>query len=331
MAFDWQVFLSDHNIHYVTDGPNCPKGDLAIRCPFCGDDPSQHLAVNMEGAGWHCWRNRDHAGRSPVKLIQALLGCSYDQARLFAGHTTNIPSNFLEQVQAQMAPHAIVAPRDPLKLPKELKELRNVPSARPYLNYLRNRGYDRPIALGREYNLRYCTTGAFAGRVILPVYFEGALVTWTGRAISKRQELRYKSLTTTPKKAKDEGTPLAIGAIGHYLLWFDDLMKRPGHTIILCEGPFDALRVNDLGWHRGVQATCFFTNMPSAHQVDLLHELLPHYKRRILLLDAEGTLPQQIKTQTGLAGLDIELGKLPPGANDPAEIQSTKDLLLAIG
>ena len=325
MAFDWQIFLNEHNVHYVTDGPNCPKGDVAVRCPFCGDDPSEHMAINIDGAGWHCWRNRSHAGKSPVKLIQAILHCSFDQARLLAGHTTNIPSNFLEQVQAQMAPSTITAPRDPLKFPREFKPLEDKPLARPYLRYLINRGYGHPKSLTRNYGLHYCTHGAFGGHIIFPVYFQNQLVSWTGRTITDHG-LRYKSLTTTPEKAKEEGTPVAIGPIGHYLLWFDELSKLEGDTICLCEGPFDALRINYLADWYGVRATCFFTNSPSAQQIELLHELLPKYKRRILLLDAEGTLPHQIRIQSNLSELKIELGKLPKGVADPGELETADAL-----
>lgn len=329
MAFDWPQFLADHRIHYVTNGPNTPKGDISVRCPFCHDDPSEHLAISLNNSGWHCWRNREHAGRSPIKLIQALIGCSYDQARLYAGQTTNLPSNFLEQVQAQMTPSTTTAPRDPLIFPKEFRRLDHSSAlGRPYRSYLRGRGFKYPESLTDTYNLYYCTQGAFGGRIIFPVYFKKELVSWTGRAVADGVE-RYKSLTTTPEKAQAEGTPLAIGPITHYLLWYDELIKNKEagkSTICLCEGPIDALKINYLADHYGIFATCCFTSSPSDPQVDLLHELLPRYKRRVLLLDA-GTLALSLKTQSRLAGLDIELGQLPEGIKDPGELSHVRQLL----
>ena len=328
MAFSWPEFLNDHRIEFVTDGPNCPKGDVAIRCPWCGSqDPSQHLAISTSGSGYHCWRNRDHAGRSPIKLIQALIGCSYDQARLYAGQTTNLPSNFLEQVQAQITPSTTTAPKVPLTFPKEFRRLDHSSAlGRPYRRYLKERGYKYPERLTDAFNIYYCTQGAFHGRIIFPVYFKGELVSWTGRTVTQ-DELRYKSLTTTPEKAQKDGTPLAIGPIAHYLLWYDELMKNQyadRSTICLCEGPFDALRINYLADHHNIYATCCFTSSPSDPQIDLLHELLPRYKRRVLLLD-EGTLALSLKTQSRLAGLDIEIGML-PGIKDPGELKHVNQL-----
>lgn len=327
--FSWVEFLNDHRIHFVTDGPNCPKGDVAIKCPWCGSqDPSEHLAVNINNAGFHCWRNRDHAGKSPIKLIQALIGCSFDQAKLYAGQTTNLPSNFLEQVQAQMIPSTTTAPKTTLTLPKEFRRLDHHSAlGRPYRRYLRERGYKYPENLTDLFSLYYCAQGAFCGRIIFPVYYKGTLVSWTGRTVTD-DTLRYKSLTTTPEKAQKDNTPLAIGPIAHYLLWYDELManKNAGYeTICLCEGPFDALRVNYLADHYGIHATCCFTSSPSDPQIDLLHELLPRYKRRVLLLD-EGTLALSLKTQSRLAGLDIEIGII-ANVKDPGEVRQVKQLL----
>lgn len=326
MAFDWPQFLTDHNVHFVTDGPNCPKGDVAVKCPFCHDDPSEHMAINIDNAGWHCWRNRSHAGRSPVKLIQALIGCSYDQARLFAGQTINLPSNFLEQVQSHMTKSTTHSPRVPLKIPRnEFKVLWGSPLAKPYARYLETRGYANPISTAYNNGLYYATGGAFTGRIIFPVYFKDELVSWTGRSISKQDSLRYRSLAADREKAKAEGTQVAIGPINHYLLWYDELLDEDG-TICLCEGPFDALKVRHLGQSLNIHATCFFTNSPSDQQIDLLYELLPRYRRRVLLLD-QGTIPQALQTQNRLTELKIEIGWLPPEVKDPGELRSANDLL----
>jgi hypothetical protein len=320
--FDWIDFLQRHNIHYVTSGPNVAKNDVAVRCPFCGSaDPSQHLAININGAGWHCWRNREHKGKSPVRLIQGLLGCSHEQARMLAGQNTTIPDDFLGHVLAQMTPNASAATTRVLTIPPEFKTLRDTPTCRPYLRYLRDRGFKHPLKL----DLYYCTKGPYHGRIIFPIHFEGKLVTWTGRTIVTSETLRYKSLSPDPEKAKKEGYQ-ALGPIGHYLLGFDDLVKNPGDTICMVEGPFDALKVNYLGQRHGIQATCFFTNSPSVNQIDLLHELLPLYRRRVLLLD-QGTMPIAIRTQNLLTGLDVELVQLPAQYKDPGEISLPIQLL----
>ena len=76
MSFVINIFR-DHNLSYVTSGKNVTKNSIGIPCPFCGDDPSQHLNIAISGekeGQWHCWRSEDHRGRSLVPLLCRLLG-----------------------------------------------------------------------------------------------------------------------------------------------------------------------------------------------------------------------------------------------------------------
>jgi hypothetical protein len=123
-------------------------------------------------------------------------------------------------------------------------------------------------------------------------------------------------LSADPEKAELDYMPPALAPINNYLLWWDDLMKADVETIILCEGPFDALKVTTLGWNMGVAATCFFTQSPGPLQVDLLHELLPRFRRKYLLLD-QGTIPALIKIAAELQTLGVERLLLPRGVKDP--------------
>lgn len=327
MAFNWEEFLRDHNVHYVTRGPNTPRNHVSTKCPFCGTaDPSEHMAISLEGHGWHCWRNRVHKGRSPIKLIQALIGCSYEQAQIIAGVSVTIPTDFLGSVKAQFESHNSIEDETPLDLPPEFRKLNELPSCRPYIRYLAQRGLSDWEILTNYYGIRYCTDGPFHGRIIFPVYYQGKLRNWTARTISQNEELRYKQPMTKKEKSEKEGIPLVAKPVGHFLLWFDKLLDNPGDTICLTEGPFDALKVNYLGEKHGIQSTCFFTNSPSEPQLNLLHELLPHYRSRILLLD-QGTIPIALRLQGMLTGLDVKLIQLPSSLKDPAEIATTRELL----
>lgn len=321
MAFDWIQFCEQNGVEFVTTGPNVARGNIAVHCPFCGpSDPSQHMSINLEGAGWSCWRNPDHRGKNPVRLVQALLGCSIDQARRLVGGATYLPADLLGQVQEQLS-EPTMRESQPLKLPKEFLALSDRPTARPYVAYLRRRGFsDKQIArLDKDYSIRYCTRGSFGGRIIFPVYYSGELVTWVGRSISPNAELRYKRLTTDPEKAKKDGTPVAAGSTRGVLLWFDELMNSDADAIILVEGPFDALKVDVLGKRRGIRATCFFTAAPSEDQVGLLHDLLPRFRRRFLLPDKDAQV-LGVRTAAALHALDVKLLKLPDGLKDPGEL-----------
>src|SRR3990167_1829573 len=81
MPLDWPSFLKDHNIPFATEGKSVTRGNIAIKCPWCGDDdPSQHLGIHLQHGYWNCWRNQNHRGRKPHRLIMRLIGCDYEAA-----------------------------------------------------------------------------------------------------------------------------------------------------------------------------------------------------------------------------------------------------------
>lgn len=300
-----------------------------MHCPFCGiEDEGKHMSVALDGRGWRCFRRHDHRGKSPVRLIMGLLGCTREYALSLVGGVY-IPDDFAATVNALMAPPAMSGSRKRLRLPETFKPIGELPSARMYRGYLReDRGFtERQInRMSSQYGMLYCTQGAFKGRIIFPVVCDGRLVSWTGRSIYETAILRYKAMSHEEEKARDEGFPVpAVGPISHYLLWYDMLMDCDADTICLVEGPFDALKIDVLAYGAGVCATCFFTSGPTGAQIELLHDLLPRFKHRVLLLD-QGTLPNAIRIQRDLAGLGVRVREL-VGVKDPGAITTRRGLM----
>jgi len=326
---DWEHTLSQHGVPYATRGPNVARGAIAVKCPFCGPaDPSEHLVIDLGGKGWLCRRSREHRGRSATRLLQALLGCTREQAQRLSGERS-IPDDMLSIVRARLGLDlpAAVQMRKPPNMPAGFKRFTGLPSSRPFVHYLAGRGFDdRQIRdMIDRYDLRYCVRGSFGGRVIFPIKRDGTLVSWTGRSISAGARLRYKTLPEDPDAARDLDCDPAVAPISHYLLWEDELRATEADTVSISEGPFDALRVALLGRELGVCGTCVFTAEPSDEQVGLLHEILPRFKRRLLLLD-QSTVNATMRISAALAGLSVEPVYLPAGLKDPGEIRSTKDL-----
>lgn len=290
-----------------------------------------HMSVSTTGKGWRCWRVHSHSGKSPAKLISALLGVSYEQAREIAGMPSAIPSDFMAAIKGHLEPPAaITEKRRTLKMPQEFRKLLpDTISAAPYVNYLRGRAYtNSQIAnLYDRYGLLYARRGHMKGRIIFPVRYEGRLISYTGRAISDNAWLRYKSLTTDAEKAVEEGCEPALGPINDYLLFYDRLMKIDADTLFICEGPFDALKVNVIGRKWGICATAVFTSQPTTNQYELLHDLLPKFRRKAFLLD-QGTTPTAIRASMALGGLNVGVSLLPKGIKDPGLLN--RDGLLAI-
>ena len=328
--FDWVGFLEARGIEYQTAGSNVSAGNISIHCPYCGPaDPSFHLSISLQGRGWRCWREHAHRGRSPVRLVATLANCSQDMAASIVGVERHLPEDFLTKVNTTLSPVQGNPDRPALSLPEEFRQFdKSKPSCRPFLNYMRQRGYalSTILRITERFKVFTCTQGPFFSRIIFLVEYDGKLVSWTGRAIG-RQLPRYKTLTTNPEKS--DGGPLAHGPISNYLLWYDQIKGvRWAHTLILCEGPFDALRVATLGQFQGVVATCFFTMVPSPAQVALLHDLAPKFKRVLLLLD-QGTTPAALSLRSRLAPLPIGVKQLPPGVKDPADLDAkTFDLIM---
>jgi len=331
--FDWLRFLENHRIEYMTSGPNVARGNVAVHCPFCGhEDRSQHMSINLSGKGWRCWRKETHSGKNPARLVMGLLGCSAEHAAGLVGSDVFVPEDLLTRVQTSLNPPQ-PAIRTPITLPKEFRpfggyQINRYP-LRAFAEYLGRRGFTpKQISnFTKRYQMYFCTSGPYKGRVIFTVYQDGELISWTGRSIYPSETLRYKSLTTDPEKAKTEGVPLAYGSINRFLLWYDLLAKADADTIMLCEGPFDALRVNVLGRKHGIVATCIFTSFPSYEQIDLLHELLPRFKRKMILLD-QGTAATAMRLTGKLAGFTTEVGYLPGTVKDPGELTEAQLLSL---
>lgn len=324
---DWTAFFDAQRIPYVTSGPNTSKNQVSLPCPWCGlDDTSEHLSVNLLGKGFRCWRNpSQHSGKNPARLIQALLKCSWDEANRLAGHENTLPSDFLGRLKAAFTKPEKIEQKVKLTLPPEFKTFSNLPSSLPYNLYLRARGFsNKDIAKAKGYGIYYASQGLYKGRVIFTVVKDGGLVGFTGRTIYKSNQVRYSTLTSDREKAAERGETPAPEPISSFLLFFDHVALG-GDTIVLCEGPFDAWRVNLLGSHVGIVATCFFTSMLSDQQKNLLHEILPKFDRRILLLD-QNTFTKSTRIKSDLITLGVETCMLPEDIKDPAELLSTKEL-----
>jgi len=321
--FDWMSFLDSYHIHYVTKGANVAKGHVSVHCPMCGsEDPSTHMTINLAGKGWRCYRNDAHRGVRPARLVQQLLNIPLPQAMAIVGQSVFIPEDFIGAVMAKLRPAAKTALPE-VRWPREFKPLSDeLHSSRLFVRYMmEERGYSRQQVnrMNRYHGMAYATQGEYRGRIILPVYYSGKLISWTARSIYPDQELRYKTLSP-----EDEDNP-AAGPISDYLLWYDNLLDG-GDVLVLCEGPLDALKVRTLGRGQSVYATCCFTASPSEGQIEMLHDVAPLFKRRVILLD-RGTLAATLKVAAELAALRFEALSLPRRFKDPGELKTVDDLL----
>jgi hypothetical protein len=326
VPFDWPKFLRSRQIEFVTHGPNVGgKDQIAIHCPFCGDaDPSQHLSISLKGRGWRCWRNpRQHKGTKAARLIQALLRCSWEMACELAGENS-APLVADEDIAAQVAVNLGVTgtqqSRPPRAvLPPEFKPInKSSVFGCAYWNYVRSRGYTDAETnwVVRQYGLHYALkpsptpVGDFSRRVIIPVYSDRReLITWTGRCLQKDGIPRYKTMPTGlgPR-------PISDCLLGLPILW-----SAPNpRTLVICEGPFDAITVTVLGHQQGVYGTCLFGLNVSEAQADLLEQLEQRFERQVLLVDPDAAL-LVLDLMQGLSRR-VRPMSVPPPWEDPGDL-----------
>lgn len=317
MQFDWIRFLQHHRIEYVTSGSNVAAGNIAVHCPYCGStDPSYHMGVSLKGYGFGCWRNKTHRGKDPARLIAALLSISLVQARSMIGSTTvNVSDLSLQdRVASLLKPNNAPTVETELTFPSEIKRL-DWANRKPrmFFDYLYTRGYteDEAQVACQKFGLRYALTGDFAYRIIFPIRnADNELVSWTGRAIASDQSVRYKTLSTR------HGAIKARGSITDYLLREHHLIG--GRILVVCEGPFDAMRIETVCNDDDVAATCLFTKTASENQIAKLAQLSKNFRDKFLLLDQDAEL-SSLSVLERLRNYGYSNIHLPKQFKDPAE------------
>jgi hypothetical protein len=318
---NWIEFLDDNHIGYVTKSGNTKRGEVSIHCPFCGDDdPSEHLGISLTTENWGCLRNGAHRGKSPQKLIQGLLGCSFGQAKLVAGqYSRPDPSNLDEALASLTAtseppkPDKWAPSAHPLELPEEFRTVKKDGPTKKFWNYLKRRGFTSISCLVEEYELQCALSGRWKDRVVIPFYDSNSdLVGWTGRAISNPVNApRYLSSSEAVK----------------HTVCFEEKLQKGDDTLFIVEGPFDALKLDYYGKQYGARATCVFGVTMSIDQICILSALRRRFKKVVVLFDQDAVEPA-FYAADWLHSKNVIIGALPEGIKDPGELSEQQVLKL---
>ena len=307
---NWEEFLQDHHITYVTRGPNTKKGEVSVRCPWCGDDdPSEHLGISLSREAWGCHRSHTHRGKGPVRLVQALLGVSNNQAKLIVSQYDRADPENLEQAIDALEPTYKVSTEpmpSKLRFPPEFRHIGPEKITFRFWNYLMRRGFSDPERLAATYDLKCCSIGQWKDRIIVPIYRDHTLIAWTGRAIqSTINAPRYLSTSDVIKKT----------------IFNEDEVLEGGEILFITEGPFDALKMDFYGYALGARATCVFGTSMTIDQISILKKAAKNFKKVVLLLDPDA-LETSFNTLEWLP--EAVMGTLPAGAEDPGALLRTE-------
>lgn len=329
-SINWRRLLEQHRIPYDETGHSVAKGNINVKCPFCGQaDPSFHMGINLTNSYWGCWRNKQHRGKSPVRLAMKLFHLSFDAAREMLGLDNDYrdPDEYEEMKQRFLYGNKDDVPEEQKAPPEALQEFRDFQMISEkqvrthkffeYLADVRGFGAKDVPELARQYHLRAAVRGAFKDRVIIP-YYEGAqLLTWTGRAVGS-SDLRYKDLSIKDSLLPPKRTFYNYNAT-----------QRKAKILLVAEGPVDALKLDFYGRKHSVRTVALSTNSITDDQVFLLETIAPNFEQVLMLMDNGNSLGVvdsfrlkeqlvQIKN-VGFAKLPLEYkdgGEMPPKAID---------------
>lgn len=236
--------LEELNIPYRTEGHHhCRPGWVQTDCPSCS--PGSHsfrMGYSLEGGGLACWA----CGKMRViPSLAELANVSESDVRKLMG-----TGWFEKHATTESKSKGVLTLPDGLDnlLPAHLKFLkgRKISKAKAALHGMKG--------IGPYTHLRW--------RVFLPIVHRGQVVSWTTRTILPDEEIRYWS-------AKPEQE-----IIGHRKVLFGGDLAN--NTVIVCEGPFDAIRGGP-----GFVAT-FGTAITKAQVL-----LLSKYHVRVICLDTD--------------------------------------------
>lgn len=320
---DWFRLLDDHHIHYVTAGPNTGRGEISIRCPLCMEaDTSQHMGINLSTGKWNCWRDNTHRGISPARLICILLGVSRAEGEQLVKAYSNAAHDEFDILGGAVT--APTARPQKVVLPAEFDPIKPNNLTRKFWVHLVNRGFDNVERVIDEYNLKCCLMGRWKGRLIIPIYgtlssgveqrsfkakvmgsipIASPLLGWQGRSLRTVEGIpRY--LTSSPDVKR--------------IIYNMQNISNGGDTLYICEGPFDAIKIDYYGKPR-IRATCVFGATLSNEQLGTLYNIASKFSRVVLLLDNDPTgITASFQLSDWLP--NIEFGSLPEGHKDTDKI-----------
>lgn len=285
--------LQQHGIDIRTEGhEHCRPGWAQLDCPQCSADWKHfRLGLNLRKGYFACWAC---GGMGTLLTLKRLTGLGYRELKELNFGRERVHDE--EDVRGKL----VLPPSGPLTAHhKEFLSLRGFP---PTLTAMRW-GLSGTTQLG---NHRW--------RIVIPVVYQGQVVSFTTRAITEEQHPRY--LSAAPHEER----------LNHrHLLYGHDLAC--GSTVIVVEGPLDV-------WAVGPGCVATFGTAITPAQV----RKLARYPRVVTCFDNEPnaqTRARKLAAELSAFGGEVlnvvmETGKDPSRA-DEAEVAELRRMLNAHG
>lgn len=295
---NFEKLFKDYNVPYSL---KVNRGWVNVNCPFCDTkSTSFNLGFNPAGNYYHCWKS-PHNYR--IKEVLSIL--------------LNIPESSLKDVLVDYQGGAEILSDRKVKPGVRRLELPTDTFTKAERKYLKSRNFD-PGYLMKKYNI---VGGGIDGdwkfRIIVPVFYQGRLMSWTGRSILPKEKLkelnipRYKNLSIEK-------------SVRNIKELFFNIDNCKSDTVVLTEGAFDVLRFDG-------NAICSMGTELTERQVGLLAD---RFNKIFILFDNEPEAQKKARKfglQLSSIGMEVEVvnfyedfGKNDMGECSPEEIKIIK-------
>ncbi len=230
---------------------------IRVDCPFC-DDTKGHLYILLSAGLPYCQKCK-YDSKSPVKFISELEGLSINEVLSMAedGAFVSDPGLDVDDIIDEIFEEEEVFQFNykclsfgPEFVP--VLEETDIPSVDNMLRvsrrYLNMRGLDDETI--QEFDIRFCYQGPYSGRIVVPCYHEGSLVTFVARDLFGDSDRKY--LNPTGNKQSD------------FLFNLDGLTDD---LVVVTEGVFDAISSSKVA-----PSVATFGKSLSRRQMSMLNE-----------------------------------------------------------
>ena len=192
------------------------RGNHAFHCPFCNHRKPKleiNMATNENGKNpWECW-----VCETKGTTIRSLLF----QLKTPKNQANEILKYLPKGSQIEYKGISI------LEIPKEYQLLSDASTTSVIANNVKKYLYERGLCDNDfiKYQIGYCTTGDYGGRIIIPSYSESNQLNFFIARTYEGNYFKYKN----PEVSKD-------------IVFFENLINWNA-PIVICEGVFDAMAI----------------------------------------------------------------------------------------
>lgn len=288
-----QELLDQHGIDYRDEGhEHCRPGWRQYDCPQCSADWKHYrLGLNLRRNYFACW---SCGGVGTLRTLHLLTNVSYKELKEFNFGRERVLDE--EDVRGKLV-------------------LPDGHALRPcHVTFLQSRGFNARNTIQQWGLSGTGELGTHRWRIVIPIVYQGQVVSFTTRAIDESQSPRY--LSAAPHEER----------LNHrHLLYGHDLAC--GSTVIVVEGPLDV-------WAVGPGCVATFGTAITPAQV----RKLARYPRVVTCFDNEPnaqTRARRLAAELSAFGGEVlnvvmETGKDPSRA-DKAEVAELRRMLNAHG